>query len=486
MLLLSPQKMPPLPSSALPLISPRTHLLALLGPDNAKPDEDGWFAADFCLLNRLFTGLGRTQAWFTSIDLNQVIQQYGPILHGNPVRPRKVVCSNIEQLSSLHRIDQDFILDQWLHYVTFVCNTIPEDDHILIMLFGHGSDEEESFSFSVGSETLAREQFGQIIDTVLIKNPNIKISILMSSCYSGGWAVDNRFNATILAAAKADQESNSVPRSASGRFAGGVFVQAVVNELLRTGSPSNKEIAYREWTENVRAEMDTLFAVGANPHFTARNNTWDCPYEEATGLPKNSYRERYNTLPIVPPNPESDNLASCVAGGSPIIGRLNALCRQYLFLRPGLDNKAKNIHISTLVNQCFHQGLPSSKPFTMSKVMFLASRLRHRIALAALAGWYVDALQLRPFRSFCMFVEHEWRRDASEARRGHYSQAYSAICAIGGMFPRGPMRSSEGFSKPKEYLAAAFADKGLDAMEVRRRLNGLREQLAIEQGILSL
>lgn len=87
-----------------------------------------------------------------------------------------------------------------------------------------------------------------------------------------------------MAGVQEDEESDSVTRSASGCFAGGIFTQAVVNELFRTGSSSEQTIEYKDWIDNIINEMDQLFAVGASPRFSARDDLWDIKYDEATGI----------------------------------------------------------------------------------------------------------------------------------------------------------------------------------------------------------
>ena len=157
-----------------------------------------------------------------------------------------------------------------------------------------------------------------------------------------------------MAAAQEDEESNSVARSASGRFAGGIFTQAVVNELFRAGSSSEQTIEYKDWTDNVTNEMNQLFAVGANPKFSARDDSWDVKYDEATGIQKATYSQRYAALPLVSPNPDPEGLFISLAGHNPIAGRLNALC----------DTNPSNHHISALVAQFLDPSLPYPKPFT--------------------------------------------------------------------------------------------------------------------------
>jgi len=86
----------------LPEVASNAHIIALLGISDPDPaNRDGWFLADFCLLNRLLGGLGSAQLWMTCIDIDVTIADFGPILYGNPFRGRRVVCNSNQDLSNL-------------------------------------------------------------------------------------------------------------------------------------------------------------------------------------------------------------------------------------------------------------------------------------------------------------------------------------------------------------------------------------------------
>ena len=75
-----------------------------------------------------------------------------------------------------------------------------------------------------------------------------------------------------------------------------------------------------------------------------------------------------------------------------------------------------------------------------------------------------------------MFSFEEWKQDASRERQQAFFAVYERI-RYRWISPRGPMRWHQGFVKPHYYLAAAFADKGLDTIEVFRRMVMLCEEL---------
>ena len=193
-----------------------THLIVILGPDNADPEEDGWFAADFCLLNWLFTGLGKSQCWMTSIDLDDAVTQWGPILHGNPHRHRKVVFGAPNQ--ERHDIQTYRHLEDITVRLTETFASASPGDNVVMIFIGHG--DRDTYGLSIGAgEVLRPDLLENIITPYRYK---IHLTILLTSCFSGGFVENNSINATVLAAVQRDKFSDCFQRSASGRFRGGV------------------------------------------------------------------------------------------------------------------------------------------------------------------------------------------------------------------------------------------------------------------------
>lgn len=92
--------MAPQISTNLPDIDPATHFIGLCGVNKWADDEklltcdpkrNGWMISDFYLLNHLFRGFGKSQAWFTCLDPHFLINDYKEYAHGNPYGIRRVV-----------------------------------------------------------------------------------------------------------------------------------------------------------------------------------------------------------------------------------------------------------------------------------------------------------------------------------------------------------------------------------------------------------
>jgi len=79
-------------SSTLPCAYSDTIVLAATHSTiaNAGIQNEGWFVSDFYVFNYVLKGRSKEQTWPRAADPNQLVQKYGPYLHGNLYEERKV------------------------------------------------------------------------------------------------------------------------------------------------------------------------------------------------------------------------------------------------------------------------------------------------------------------------------------------------------------------------------------------------------------
>jgi hypothetical protein len=470
----------------LPEVASNAHVVALLGISDPDPAaRDGWFLADFCLLNRLLDGLGSTQLWMTCIDIAATVAHFGPILHGNPFRPRRVVYNRNQELSNLAIVAKSELKNAFLERLRSTSATAASrHEPLLLILIGHG--EEEVHGILIGSlvdddlETVLPRD----VQTALgeISSP---VSIILTSCYSGGWLSAKQ---SVMAAVAATKLSDSYQRSASGRFRGGLFTHAIANTLIKDEC---RQSNYRGFTENITANLRMLFALLAEenpPVYSAQGNSWSTPQEALTGLGYSRYRDRYNALPLVPANPifgTSDRQHGSrrqpptmppSTWAKETESLFENLITAYHSMNPGRETAAKNTAVGFRIG--LFKGEVQNREFTLDDAIWLAVALRTRISLGAAAESYTTALGLRPFPSFAEFDNCEWFRynpydDLFRDTLGLFRQFPKLFSP----FPFGRPKSLQTFDKPKFYVAAAIRNKGIDVSEAYDRLLNLQNDL---------
>ena len=116
------------------------HIISLLGTEDANLAGDGWFAADFVLLNQLLRGLGKSQTWMTTIDFDNTIREFRPILHGNSHREHKIVYGSKHQtLENIAIIPSR--IENVLSRLELVLEATSPGDKVLLIYGGHGDTD---------------------------------------------------------------------------------------------------------------------------------------------------------------------------------------------------------------------------------------------------------------------------------------------------------------------------------------------------------
>ncbi|KAF8537914.1 hypothetical protein BDD12DRAFT_844591 [Trichophaea hybrida] len=474
----------------IPEVSSRTHILALLGVSDPDPAEgDGWFIADFCLLNRLLEGLGNTQVWLTSVDLDSTVDNYGPILHGNPFRPRRVVYDSTQPLSNLMVLPENDLREVFLDYLRSICAIAAANkEPILLIFIGHG--EEGTFGLCIGDQmddgssvTILPDDVRKVLRNGL--SDNSPVATVLSSCFSGGWLSTDE---SVLAAVRPHAESDSYQRSASGSARGGLFIHAIANTMQKEEAC---KATYKIFTENITVELARLFSflVEVNPPvYSAKGDTWDEPQERLTGLDPSAYQKRYEELPVVPANPHeggSDRQRGSRRGKLPSLGTLGSarsllakLVSTYRILNPRHQTSAGNVAVEGKI--ALFRGEIPGRAFTAHDTAWLAVALRTRNTMAAAVCEYVSALRLRPFRGFSDFDLGDFAHDKELADMVCLLQRFPALFPA---FPFGQPPGLRAFTKPKFYVAVAFLLKGIDCAEAYDRLCLLQTTLYPDQNL---
>ncbi|KAF8445116.1 hypothetical protein BGX38DRAFT_1197064 [Terfezia claveryi] len=346
-------------------------------------------------------------------------------------------------------------IENLLNALELVLEATSPGDKVLLIYCGHG--DPDTMGFNIGEvDILTPERFRHVLTKYIHKN--LSVSLLLTSCFAGGWILNPNVNATVLAAADHESESDSWNCSASGRFAGGLFIEAVAKELVRTATPSygsggSLPASFERFSSGEESIVEELFSLAAKPVFQAKKTKDATDIQQALEISfaTDLYLKRFLSLPRAPPNPHPDNMTDRQRQRGNLIRRwppqLYDIVTQYEFLRPGDETKPSNIDTITLWHST-----------------------RYRVLAAMLADAYILVLGLRPFRPFSMFDQGEWRTDL-KAEQGEGFIRAVIDCHI---FP-GPTLGgiNRPFMKLYQYIAAAGVDKGLDLPEFKEKLRNL-------------
>ncbi|KAL8803012.1 MAG: hypothetical protein Q9182_003438 [Xanthomendoza sp. 2 TL-2023] len=360
-----------------PDVTGKTHIIGVLGVSDlghqrrASPRVDGWMVSDFYLWMSILEGMGKSQSWHTCENPYALIEKYGQeameldytddqgelkrssiswregYLHGDPFEDRVLVLSknNVQQMAKRLTLSSHgtSLRDNFLRRVEETCREAEAaNEPVLLMGFCHSDDgETESGGLCIGIDpgTQNEDDFlsPKLLAQVLAKTPRVRVSMYLTSCYSGNnllnsfktttltrcfkgnWVITPDFrilNVTTMAAAQEYEESWAWRPSSSMRHAGGVYTSAFLKELqqepheLPDDADEDESRTYGQVCQAVTAEASRLWVQcgGSTPMFT-KDDGHD-KFWKRTGFSLADYQRNYDRLERVPasdPNPYRDS-----------------------------------------------------------------------------------------------------------------------------------------------------------------------------------
>ncbi|KAI4170253.1 MAG: hypothetical protein LQ343_005136 [Gyalolechia ehrenbergii] len=535
-----------------PNVTADTHVIAVLGvadgdtQNRASPAEDGWMVSDFYLWKHVLRGMGKSQQWITCEEPSKLLKKYGTsdkqvktkdtgiggnseeqiswkegYVHGDPFEERVVVLDK----SLLSAAQQNLTItapgttlrDEFLRRVEMTCNKAQDrNDPVLLMVFCHGDvDRAELGGLVIGIDPDPQDANDfltpRLFAETYMKTPKIRMSLFMSSCFSGHWVVTPRFHIrrpTIMAGARPKEETFAWGFGASQRHAGGVYTSAFVKELLQepsgipAGADANVIRSFADLTRDIMAEANRLCiparletAGGSLPLFTSEGGS-DRFYER-THLQLHTYRHNYEQLPRIAasdPHPFMDKKRdvqpndqevkawekrhpevslpeySDRTGGYGTTRRgirrsTYFLAHRYMSSLPGDNSMAKNIQLHNMIRR-FNAGILDND---MTAIEELRRHLLYRLWMLQRANQYAEALNLNKLPPI-----EQWDGRVTDDRQmeKRYDTNWTIIQEAN-IFTRPDAGTGWGqfYSKPMRYLAYSFALSGYEGEEVKKLLS---------------
>ena len=302
-----------------PDITQRTRIIAVLGvtKDPAPSGKDGWFVSDFFAFWNIFQGMTEKQTWYHCLDIDSLVAKHTRYLHGNPYKQRKVVLDEkilAESKQSKHppeHIQADKLKRKTKNMITAACKDAETgNENVLVLLFGHGDQNNHGIVLGGGDrETLKIAEFKSAT-----KGLHTNITLITTSCYSGGWTCNPQLNLSTMTAAGNENVSLSWRFSGStGRACGSMFTTALVQKLTKVGATDKTlgdEVEDEDITEH-QVETYAEFTRSVHEHllkgvdrrgyehqlsFGAQDDAWTMCWRERTGIPLGQFKERWDNL----------------------------------------------------------------------------------------------------------------------------------------------------------------------------------------------
>jgi hypothetical protein len=385
------------------------------------------------------------------------------------------------------------------------------NEPVLLLIFGHGDEDTHGIEIGLNPDDRSNPLLSmQIIKEVMQEIPHLRLSALLTSCYSGAWT--RYHNMTTVTAAGNSQESESWPHSVSlSRVTGSIYASAIVERLQREeharsdDSMSSDQVAsYRQVADEVKAHLLLLDRFGDSHKisFSAQDNDRDSEYHGRTGIPVTIYRERLEKLRCLPTTDralhssfgdrssdelkqqrgetveEEDPSAFTAERLRSLLGRyggsktsvqsiLRSRAARYLASYPGRSTLASNVTVHVLAVRCLQKN-----EISFEELAQLADMLDHREKVMKTAHLLLDAMQLEPFPAPWLWDVDRWMMEDGQRHcdASNMSKPTTQKLIEAKLFPKPGIDEGRFTMKPIQYLAAAMQAGNLAEHEVDQRI----------------
>ncbi|KAL5435999.1 hypothetical protein PMIN07_003888 [Paraphaeosphaeria minitans] len=480
----------------------------------ANPVQDGWFLSDFYLFKHLFKGLGSGQTWITGVPPQEIVGNYGELLHGNPFCDRRVVLDKglIKDLGPIIVPAEERLKSTFLEHLRKEASIAKEQSQsLLVCIFGHGSCADEHGIFLGDYRKQPREDRILHMEEFLSAIPaNLNVSLFTNACFSGGWSFNKNMNITTLAAAGPSNWSESWAKSQSlSRHCGSIWASMILEALkdeveqpTEKASIQNEPLPVSVQQKSMASFAEACYSVllervdrKGNTHqicFSAQDHDWDRSWTGSSNVPLTKFRDRFEELEVrettqvhsytnrdptkaeIEPTPEElrrwlaadanedidlveHGLRGRFGSVGPASSFVLAQCTRYYMSKPGRDSLACNTSLSGQIYQIRSQSQQNQVDFEL--LSDVLRTVEYRIAATAAATRLLEAVKVEfPNGKKC----YAWNPDihsptSLDSQSIQIYEAAGKAIRSANIFPA-PYKAGQGltFAKVHQYVQYAL------------------------------
>lgn len=444
-----------------------------------------------------------------------LVEKYTTYGHGERKEDHRIVLDSnllpgIENDPNVRIFERKDLLQDFLRTFQGECKVAASlNQPVVLMVFGHGSPD--TYGVAIGGRgsplNAPRLHIKHIIAS--LRGLDVSLTILLTSCYSGGWVLQPQLNVSALTATGPDIESLSWPHSIGGRYHGSIFATAVREAFIKMEDenvtqihphPSGQELAgelqsssYAELTRVIHSTLLNDVDQNGDRHgiqFSAQDDMWEQEWRQRSGFPLSTFKSRWDRLPRMPIQDESSLRPSKKGASKAGSTSMEVKTQSY-----GLHSKFNKRQAITAIKDLAYgylnsfpppnnsstdracnadaRALLESEKFPSWKLKGLQAALQYRMDSMRLASAYKDLVGLT-FADCDKFDFESWQTSIlasarttkrSEDKWNKYKAYRSEITCLP-VFDYSTPSQGWHFNKPSYYLAAAFVECNLTPGDV--------------------
>lgn len=250
---------------------------------------------------------GCNQIWLKSEHPEDLVDKYGPYVHGNPFEERREVLKNellfdINEANNFRVIPRRDLCERFLSTIrSDIASAVQNQQPLLLMGFGHGEEDTHSIFIELKSGRPEEFRISEMIKPLDIRSGGRapEVSLLTTVCYSGGSAMVPHLSLTTMTAAGSEVETDSWEESKSlGKYCGSIYAIVVAKSLIKlvSTSPNESPDTYAGVCRIVHTTLcNDVDREGARHKiaFSAQFDAWETEWSSRSGISLQSFKERW-------------------------------------------------------------------------------------------------------------------------------------------------------------------------------------------------
>ena len=373
---------------------------------------------------------------------------------------------------------------------------------ILLVVFGHG--DVKTHGIGIGGDKpnkVPRLLISHIV--AAIKNLDLSVTIMLTSCYSGGWVYQPSLNISALTAAGPKSPSHAWDSSIGGRSHGSVYATAVRQAFTKMEDQKATQINPNT-TYTVEEDFDESSTFAELTNVIHETLLYDVDLDgsrhgikfaaqerrQRSGIQLGAFEARWEKLKQLPTQSGRQSIGPNKTGGLEDINTLSLgeenakgpygthrklnkyqaqlaiqdLCRTYMSSYPGANTAGGNRTTHKHAVQ-----LAQGEKLATYLIAELQSVLSFRMEVMKLATEYKNILGLNYID--CHEFDYEtWFRFKRAPQMQKKYEEYQHLVFAKEVFPNPSPTQGLSYVKPLDYLAVAFVESGLSSNAVQEAI----------------
>ncbi|KAL3479810.1 hypothetical protein BJX99DRAFT_255246 [Aspergillus californicus] len=301
-----------------------------------------------------------SQTWLTAESPEGLVRKYTEFAHGSRIVLDQTRLPGITAAGNVRVVPSNILLEGFAKTVQEQAQIAKErSETLLILIFAHGLTG--TGKICLGGNPISGDPHELSMEGLkrMLPRDYLKITLIMTSCYSGSWLVLPSVNhRTHLNLTGPGGQTRSWSLSKSlGRACGTSVASAIIQTIVEVEQIDDifQHLTYLGLSAAIYDKAVSLdrFIDEQKIYFSAQDDEWESHWAKRTGLPLVRYQDRWEELRIIPPMESSE------AGETPIQSsrrvasahhEFEIRATQYLDAKPGSSSRAGNVGLQGQIN----------------------------------------------------------------------------------------------------------------------------------------